>query len=741
MARIESWFRQDLKEPVHVQMIQGNVFSQDEQANLIGVRVTDNGEAAVLGGTVSASIIRADGATVAQAGTLSGNSCSVILPAAAYAVPGPLVVALKLTQNGVVTTVLVVAATVYRTSTDSVVDPGTIIPSIQDLIDDIDAAVASIPPDYSSLNSAVGYEQKGSTVIAQSNIIQGSYDASGGVTPSSTRIRTSGFIPVYNGEMILFSPGTNATQIFYGAFNKSKEFIADGQWISNGTISVNWDGYIILMWRKSTNNENIEPSEYDATTTIITKTAFRVDKTMREIPVLRNGSAANAGNARAIATEGIMPIIPSYDQIIFEFVGDISKTDSYAFHYVLFKGASDGMTSVEAVADQSIIKEFVNIVDPISVTSKTYIRINVDDITDYDHIAFGLWGRKNGEYIILRVPEEQYSFKISYVVSADPDRAKKAFLNACHVPNDSVAPFSIAHFSDTHADTKAVSRILKDIDASGLQVNDIICTGDMVANGATEIASWWPSNVLTCIGNHDSASYNSETGYDWASLSMSDRDAYYIAPFENNWGITHESGKSYYYKDYSTQKVRMIVLDSQLYITNGTEATAQTGWLENLLAGAISGNLHVLIAIHAPYGGSPVVDCSFSKYGRTNMVSLTDSFTPAVVVEAVSAAITGGLKFIGYIVGHNHQDYIYKPATGQLGFCVTCAAVEYKPQWTESDQHRGIGFDAYNVVIVDTANTLVKVIRYGGADMDDKMRARKAICFNYSTGVKVGEML
>lgn len=151
MARIESWFRQDLKEPVHVQMIHGNVFSQDEQANLIGVTLTDGGEAATLSGTVSASIIRADGATVAQAGTLSGNRCSVILPAAAYAVPGPLVIALKLTQSGVVTTVLAVAATVYRTSTDSVVDPGTIIPSIQDLINDIDAAVASIPADYSSL--------------------------------------------------------------------------------------------------------------------------------------------------------------------------------------------------------------------------------------------------------------------------------------------------------------------------------------------------------------------------------------------------------------------------------------------------------------------------------------------------------------------------------------------------------------------------------------------------------------
>lgn len=155
MARIESWFRQDLKEPVHVQMIKGNVFSQDEQANLIGVTVTDGGEAATLSGSVAASIIRADGATIAQAGTLSGNMCSVVLPASAYAVPGPLVVTLKLTYNGAVTTLLAVAAMVYRSSTDTVVDPGTIIPSIQDLIAEIDEAVASIPQDYSKLSATV----------------------------------------------------------------------------------------------------------------------------------------------------------------------------------------------------------------------------------------------------------------------------------------------------------------------------------------------------------------------------------------------------------------------------------------------------------------------------------------------------------------------------------------------------------------------------------------------------------
>ena len=151
MAQCESWFKQDLKKPIKVQMLNGNLFSQDNQGNLIGVEVFDNGEPASLAGTVSANIIRADGGTVAATGTLSENKCSVVLPAAAYAIPGFATIVIKLTYSGVVTTLLALAVTIYRSSTDTAVDPGTVMPSIQSLIQQINTAIASIPADYSSL--------------------------------------------------------------------------------------------------------------------------------------------------------------------------------------------------------------------------------------------------------------------------------------------------------------------------------------------------------------------------------------------------------------------------------------------------------------------------------------------------------------------------------------------------------------------------------------------------------------
>lgn len=74
-------------------------------------------------------------------------------------------------------------------------------------------------------------------------------------------------------------------------------------------------------------------------------------------------------------------------------------------------------------------------------------------------------------------------------------------------------------------------------------------------------------------------------------------------------------------------------------------------------------------------------------------------------------------------------------------YCVTCAAVAQTAQWINSDQSRSVTEDAFNLVTIDTDHTLIKLVRGGGADIDNHMRTRKAICFNYLTGEKVGEIL
>ena len=141
----------ELTQPVKVQYIDGNMFSMDNAGNTAHVYVFYNGEPQEIVGSVSADVIRSDGMTVAITGAMSGNRAYVIFPQSCYAVPGVVSVVIKVTEGTTVTTIAAFVANVYRSSTDTIVDPGTIIPSVQNLISAIETAVASIPADYSSL--------------------------------------------------------------------------------------------------------------------------------------------------------------------------------------------------------------------------------------------------------------------------------------------------------------------------------------------------------------------------------------------------------------------------------------------------------------------------------------------------------------------------------------------------------------------------------------------------------------
>lgn len=139
MAQFETWLENDLTKPIIVKALQGVIFSQDALGNRVGVRVYDAGQPATLTGGVTGSVIRADGATVTVAGSLSGNSAYIDLPSVCYAIPGPISIVIRLTTGDTKTVLGACTSTVYRTSTDAQVDPGGVIPDISDLLAQIEA--------------------------------------------------------------------------------------------------------------------------------------------------------------------------------------------------------------------------------------------------------------------------------------------------------------------------------------------------------------------------------------------------------------------------------------------------------------------------------------------------------------------------------------------------------------------------------------------------------------------------
>ena len=242
MAQIETWYRQDLTQPVQVHHLPGNVFSQDNQGNIIGVEVFEDGVPATLSGTVSANIVRSDGGTVAATGTLSGNKLSVALPAAAYAVPGIISIVLKLTTGAIVASMLAVVAVVYASSTDATVDPGTIIPSIQDLIAQIQAAVDSIPLDYSALWREVDESYNDSIVpfypIKITDLVMGKTLSNGQYADAASAVvnmRAATATYYKSGNYIKIVP-LSGYKVEIDFYDENKTFINYVGWITTETV-------------------------------------------------------------------------------------------------------------------------------------------------------------------------------------------------------------------------------------------------------------------------------------------------------------------------------------------------------------------------------------------------------------------------------------------------------------------------------------------------------------------------
>lgn len=110
----ELWFDTDLSQPQIVHCVQGNVFSQDSQANKIGVRVKNNGANYTLSGTVKGYIILADGTLLVINGTRSGNTAYIVLPAEAYAVVGQISISIQSVNGDTKTTLCACTGYVHQ---------------------------------------------------------------------------------------------------------------------------------------------------------------------------------------------------------------------------------------------------------------------------------------------------------------------------------------------------------------------------------------------------------------------------------------------------------------------------------------------------------------------------------------------------------------------------------------------------------------------------------------------------
>ena len=461
------------------------------------------------------------------------------------------------------------------------------------------------------------------------------------------------------------------------------------------------------------------------------------------VPSVLNGSLGNQNNEFYVRVGEVIPIPKDFAYIQFDFddygFGLDFTFDLWTYNEIGIPGTKYS-SRIQEITDLS--KNYVS-KSQISAEAKSYCitvtatrngeryALRSENIFDFIRIKYILYPEPEIAKVNTRISAAEKDIgNLSNALETDIKQIKKKLAQSRF--GDCV---SLLHFSDIHADRNALKQISEAIDNYDSNIDGSICTGDIVANSYGSISSWWNNKIMTCIGNHDSASYSSGT-YDWTYLPMSERSALYIEPFEAFWGVNHEQGTSYYYKDFTNKKVRLIVIDTMLYMSDSTssEASAQTVWLQTLLNTAKENGYHVIIATHAPNGLAKSMECSFSKYHTSERVMPIekDCTLPNSIVDTVKTAIDGGLHFVGYICGHTHQDDIWVCAgdSRQLMYCIATSNVENINQWKNTDLWHGENCNAYNLVTINTSTKTLCLIRGGGANADKFVRERKMICFD-----------
>lgn len=162
MAQYENWLKTDLDKLPQIANLGGYTFTGDALSVKVGVIVTKSGVAETLTGDVTGYVIRPDGVTVVITGDKSTNKAWVELPESAFSVSGMCSLAIRITYGADDSNKIVLGAATFNvknTSTTTVIDPDSVVPTYQELVDAIDALeddVLSIQSDISDLQTALG---------------------------------------------------------------------------------------------------------------------------------------------------------------------------------------------------------------------------------------------------------------------------------------------------------------------------------------------------------------------------------------------------------------------------------------------------------------------------------------------------------------------------------------------------------------------------------------------------------
>ena len=119
----------------------GSLFAEgDSQAHVFKVSVLTDGKAQALSGySVFGYFMRPNETTVIITGSVSGNTVTITLQAACYVYPGNFQLIIRVVSGSTRTAVYWGTGYMVKSTNEEIVDPGTVVPDLTDLLAKIDA--------------------------------------------------------------------------------------------------------------------------------------------------------------------------------------------------------------------------------------------------------------------------------------------------------------------------------------------------------------------------------------------------------------------------------------------------------------------------------------------------------------------------------------------------------------------------------------------------------------------------
>ncbi len=145
----------NLQNPLKLLKAQEPLFTGDRAAHTLSLSVLDGEDAFPLTDyTLRGYFLRSDGETVLLTGSTASNTAALTLTESCYAVPGVFTLVVKAAAAQEVRTLLAVNGNILCSATDSVIDPENVIPSLSELLAQIDRMEQASDRAANAANSA-----------------------------------------------------------------------------------------------------------------------------------------------------------------------------------------------------------------------------------------------------------------------------------------------------------------------------------------------------------------------------------------------------------------------------------------------------------------------------------------------------------------------------------------------------------------------------------------------------------